>query len=729
MPVPPIESTKRRKLDFVKEDKDEPKPIRDKSKSLGYQVACGSFAVSSLTQHALIISQGWPSWSFALEGLGFKSLSTIASFSSLSSREEFKVTSMGSTLIDRENVAKWALSHNGSGVVFVQGDSKFMDLAYQKLKGFQDLICIFGCSDKVKNTDDSWLEQHDLAGGVTDGKWSFYSPNADLPSLPSFGIKRSLRHVLRTTEGECSVNQLRKSTTPKLTPESRVIWGDKHPHVLTSSVFHKNESITRLLTEEELMDVYDIELITQQELLRYWKGKKLVSTRSYTQQIPAKVLREVGSQVVNLLSRFNDSKATGLVEPISQSTESDNVEANKHNIPDTSINSYPDLPPISIKERDRAACNDDDEAVATDWDIWTVEIFETDTLISPIICTGNYIEETHGPFFSSLRNLMMRRYRKNVLRSLLKYLKSEYYTNKTFVDLKTSVTKGSGSLPIVLPEWIRHRKRRIVKSRKKMKDTELWKDLEVGRDAVGRAANSSWWNWDAGSTLFFWRWPKWTKRSVRDGVELFIDWSNMPKYWKRQQWPEEDHAIKKLRSKLSNVRMKKYIQPGFVKSLTSYFAVPKAETDVRVVYDGTACGLNDALWAPNFMLPTVDSILRNASSSTWFGDIDLGEMFLNYPLDERVRPYAGVDITYVENDIDDKTAQRIIERWSRCLMGFKPSPYVTTQTFAWSKEIILGNHLEVSNPFFWDEIKLNFPGSLEYNPALPWVYKWNSVLK
>ena len=122
----------------------------------------------------------------------------------------------------------------------------------------------------------------------------------------------------------------------------------------------------------------------------------------------------------------------------------------------------------------------------------------------------------------------------------------------------------------------------------------------------------------------------------------------MPKYWKRQQWPDEEHAIKKLRSKLANVRMKKYIQPGFVKSLTSYFAVPKAETDVRIVYDGTACGLNDSLWAPNFMLPTVDSILRNASSSTWFGDIDLGEMFLNYPLEERVRPFAGVDVTYVD---------------------------------------------------------------------------------
>ena len=34
---------------------------------------------------------------------------------------------------------------------------------------------------------------------------------------------------------------------------------------------------------------------------------------------------------------------------------------------------------------------------------------------------------------------------------------------------------------------------------------ELQRDLEVGRDATARAVDSSWWSWDAGSTLFFWR--------------------------------------------------------------------------------------------------------------------------------------------------------------------------------------------------------------------------------
>ena len=180
---------------------------------------------------------------------------------------------------------------------------------------------------------------------------------------------------------------------------------------------------------------------------------------------------------------------------------------------------------------------------------------------------------------------------------------------------------------ISLPKWILYQKRKKIKAKKKARDLEFWKNLEIGRVLFAARLSSKLFMVELGCWLniVLLEVAEVDKKSVRDGVELFIDWANMPKYWKRQQWPDESHAIKKLKSKLANVRMKKCVQPGFVKSFTSYFAVPaKAETDVRIVYDGTTCGLNDSLWAPNFMLPTVDSILRNASSNTWFGDIDLG---------------------------------------------------------------------------------------------------------
>lgn len=65
-----------------------------------------------------------------------------------------------------------------------------------------------------------------------------------------------------------------------------------------------------------------------------------------------------------------------------------------------------------------------------------------------------------------------------------------------------------------LQHWISLRATgRVVESpnkkRKKLpcsSHTEMLKDLEVGKDALIRAANSSWWDWSAGSTLFFWSW-------------------------------------------------------------------------------------------------------------------------------------------------------------------------------------------------------------------------------
>jgi hypothetical protein len=56
-------------------------------------------------------------------------------------------------------------------------------------------------------------------------------------------------------------------------------------------------------------------------------------------------------------------------------------------------------------------------------------------------------------------------------------------------------------------------------------------------------------------------------------------------------------------------------------------------------------------------------------------------------------------------------------------MGFKPSPYIATQMFTWSEEVIVGDHLDPNNPFFWDEFVLNLPGQASYDPTMPIVYK------
>jgi hypothetical protein len=176
---------------------------------------------------------------------------------------------------------------------------------------------------------------------------------------------------------------------------------------------------------------------------------------------------------------------------------------------------------------------------------------------------------------------------------------------------------------------------------------------------------------------------------------------------------------------------RRYIVPGYVNSLTSFFAVPKGTEDIRVVYDATKSGLNAAIWTPNFMLPTATSILNNATERTFFGDIDLGEMFLNFFLDKRLRPLAGVDLGVSLEEgkgVGNGVAQeRRIMRWERSLMGVKSSPFNCVRAYLLSEDIIKGDHLDPNNPFRWDSVVLNLPGTGMYDPVKPWIYKYDEI--
>ena len=178
--------------------------------------------------------------------------------------------------------------------------------------------------------------------------------------------------------------------------------------------------------------------------------------------------------------------------------------------------------------------------------------------------------------------------------------------------------------------------------------------------------------------------------------------------------------------------------PGHVSSLTNYFAVPKGLDDFRNVYDATKCGLNAAVSAPNFYMPTIDACLRSVEASTYSGDNDLGDMFLNYILHEAIRSYVGIDVTdcllspkenYYEPRDEYHGRAKIWYRWNRCMMGFSQSPYNAIKACHHSEEIMRGDNRDQQSPFFWDCVVLNLPGNSNYDPAYPWVYKWRSDWK
>jgi hypothetical protein len=59
-------------------------------------------------------------------------------------------------------------------------------------------------------------------------------------------------------------------------------------------------------------------------------------------------------------------------------------------------------------------------------------------------------------------------------------------------------------------------------------------------------------------------------------------------------------------------------------------------------------------------------------------------------------------------------------------MGLKSSPYNTVQGFLIAEEWFRGDPGSPVNVFRWDFLRLNLPGSIDYQPHLPWVSKVRS---
>ena len=129
-----------------------------------------------------------------------------------------------------------------------------------------------------------------------------------------------------------------------------------------------------------------------------------------------------------------------------------------------------------------------------------------------------------------------------------------------------------------------------------------------------------------------------------------------------------------------------------------------------MVYDASKSGLNDSIWVPRFPLPTINTHLRAVEPGTWMGDLDIGEMFLNFPLHSSLQELCGVDLTHYVEKLSPKVlkvtpawAMRQIA-WTRCAMGLRSSLYQAVQG------ALVAEERDQSNVFRWDRVP-NLPGS------------------
>jgi hypothetical protein len=158
-------------------------------------------------------------------------------------------------------------------------------------------------------------------------------------------------------------------------------------------------------------------------------------------------------------------------------------------------------------------------------------------------------------------------------------------------------------------------------------------------------------------------------------------------------------------AKLMKVFAKSYFIYGMSLSLTSFFAVPKGDTGIRLVYNGTSSGLHSHLWAPWFALPTICALPRALKIETFMADSDIREMFLNFILEEICARLAGVDLThYVQRGEGALAGKRHMVRRGRCLMGGTFSPYQTRQGMGHAKELIMGDPNDEQNVYQWKEV-------------------------
>lgn len=242
------------------------------------------------------------------------------------------------------------------------------------------------------------------------------------------------------------------------------------------------------------------------------------------------------------------------------------------------------------------------------------------------------------------------------------------------------------------------------------------RDWEAGMDCLRRSRGADWWEWSDGSRLYYWRWPTEYQTIIREGLPIW-ELSPLPKWFVPQRAAQVLYMHLAMKKKLTIVRNRT------VHSLTSLFAVPKGDTDIRLVYDGTKSGLNKAVWSPWFPLPTVEAHLRCVEAGSYMGDIDIGEMFLNFMLHQRMQQHAGVDLTPFFPEELTPERRVIWEHWSRCGMGFRFSPYQAVQGILFAEAVIRGDQNESTNVLQWDHIDLNLPGSPTYNPSKSWVSK------
>ena len=134
-------------------------------------------------------------------------------------------------------------------------------------------------------------------------------------------------------------------------------------------------------------------------------------------------------------------------------------------------------------------------------------------------------------------------------------------------------------------------------------------------DTLPRVQAASWWEREDGLAPLFWRWSEGYLFQARDGLSPWI--KEAPPKWMRPQRRENDPSVRlKVTNKMKKLVARDYITGEVILTLTSFFSVFKGTDDIRMVFVATVSGINNFLWGPKSMLPSMGSFLMMVGLET-----------------------------------------------------------------------------------------------------------------
>jgi len=659
--------------------------------------------------NALIISEGWPTSLYSCSWLDVGGeILVYASVEAYQWRMLKKLEGKAFRLLDDRKVAL-QLINTHDFLTVLQGSVAFVELSLRDSGSYvlkRGIAIVPYCrfrKGELKHSGLKWQKiTHRNLGGVSTMAYSvgvpeiLYEPSLGEASL-SWGLNRTLKHIVKDGHSGRIMQPPTKSKLESLIPLQAIFSTQYALPCYKSSTGW----VSRPLVFEEIGLVYDIN-----ELIIYQMAKLDADRLCFRGCIPGK-LTQLGDMIIQRLWGHSNSmrKVETNKEPL-EMVSADAVKAVGNLLvdpvellaTDAMVNRRKLLEPF-LQREENYLIEYGQKAAKSDNAIIPIELWDRAVLRDRFPWL-RYSERVATAMNTLRQKFAWRIYIVNLTNSFFDYLTQEYGA------LWPMVARGKC-------------RKRCSSGTLIANDTraELLKDLRVGIDALIRALGSDWWNWSKGSTCFFWRWCPSIRSNIRDGFPVYVT-SKLPEFLKRQRFTGTKEQTDLLKGKVNKVIARGYVEKGFVKSLINYFSVPKGLDDIRVVYDGTKSGLTDSTWSPNFFMPSISSLLLYSSPSTWYSDMDLGEMFLNFFMHEKLRPFSGVDVTNLLG--------KGWMRWNRTFMGFRASPYLAVKTYSFVLDIIRGDWKDESNPFAFTHIRINLPGTKGYDPSIPWIAKmWN----